>query len=226
MQSGSVDSVIILDDHGQIAYPPVAARAATADPGDDWKEAEFLEFKTDDLAAAAAYRAISAASDRQIAGRTRPTKRSPCSSAPENRARRSKCCNSCAHDDATDSIRPFAGRRRRAATGRTPGPQIPPSGARSPRAWRNVSTITPSKPCRADQRRFLMHALHAIGSNNRVQDALVRKIWRPKFVGTTARTVAAPEFSRRPRSANISQLRSPSGRVIALMNGFIVGRFS
>jgi len=219
VREGAVDSVIIFDASGNVAYPAAAVTAVGAagdEPSDAWTSTEYLEFsKNDPTAAAKAYQAIAAeAADPSVAARARQAQARVLVRAGDRGAAIQVL--QMLRDDgaATD-----AHGRSLAADAEL---RLLELLERDSGQWQEVAASlakrlndydAPFPP--ADQRRFLMHAVRSLDPAFELK-TLEAEDLAAEFLALPLEP-APPGVLQPTKLAHISQFRSPSGRVIALI---------
>lgn len=217
VRGAAVDSVIILDASGIVAYP-AAAPIGTADtePSGAWKNAEYLEFgKKDPAAAAEAYQAIATeATDTSIAARARQAQ----ARALERAADRDGAIqvlqvlrNDGESTDAHGRLLAADAELRLLELLDRDSDQRQEVAASLAKRLNDYAAPLPS----ADQRRFLMHALLSLDPKIELR-MLAAEDLAAKFLAASPEPVASGVLQ--PTGlAHVSQLRSTSGRMIALL---------
>jgi two-component system, OmpR family, phosphate regulon sensor histidine kinase PhoR len=214
---GAVDSVIILDASGNVAYPAAAAvGTAGGESSVAWTNAEYLEFgKKDPAAAAEAYGAVAAAAtDASAAARARQAQARALVRAGDRDAAIQVLQLLCEDAAATDAH----GRLLAADAELRLLELLDPKSD----LWQHVAAKLAqqlndyvAKPLPADQRRFLMHALRSLDPNIELR-TLAAEDLAVEFLAASPEPVSS-DVLQPTKLANVSQLRSTSGRVIALL---------
>ncbi len=217
IRGSTVDSVVLLDDSGNVAYPnSAAADPASTELGDDWRTAEHLEFTEDNPAdAAEVYKSIATrATNATVAARARQAQARALVRAGDTRGA-IRVLQFLSKDDAAfdshgRSLAADAELRLLELLQRDSADWHEASA----RLAERLNDYNPPLPS-ADQRRFLMHALRALDPTIKLTTFQAENL-AAEFV---ANPIAAepPNELRPTRIADVFQLRSPSGRVIALV---------
>ena len=219
-----VDSVILLDENGTVVYPDgPTAGMVPGEPNDAWRKAEYLEFDTQDPPAAAeAYRAIAASTaDPLFAARARQAHARVLARA----------------GDRTGAIQVLQSLSRDTAAVDSSGRSLAADAElrlielseRDSDEWRQTVASLAKRlneydfPMPAEQRRFLMHAM---------LEADPTIVFNTLSAEDLAAAVDVQQLERMPpgilrptKLPNTFQVRPPSGRVIALINGPTLQKF-
>jgi signal transduction histidine kinase len=218
VRDGAVDSAIILDANENVAYPTTAAVSMAGEESSvAWKNAQYLEFDQDDPAAAAeAYQAIAAAAtDTSIAARARQAQARALERAGD-RVGAIRVLQFLREDgESTDALG-----RSLAADAEL---RLLELMERDSVQWQAVAASLASqlndyeaRLPHADQRRFLMHALRSLDPKIELK-TLVAEGMAAEFLALPPEP-APPGVLQPTKLPKVSQLRSPSGRVIGLLS--------
>jgi signal transduction histidine kinase len=217
IRGGTVDSVVLLADRGNVAYPNSAAvDPASTELVDDWRTAENVEFAEDNPAdAAEVYKSIATrATNATVAARARQAQARALVRAGDTRGAirvlQFLSKDDAAYDSHGRSLAADAELRLLELLQRDSADWKEASA----RLAERLNDYNPSLPT-ADQRRFLMHALRALDPTIELKTIQAEDL-AAEFV---ANPIAAEPANalRRTTIADVFQLRSPSGRVIALV---------